>query len=241
LQSNAARTGDPNAGAEPASFPELRERHVFIYAGPSCYFHRGGLGDTAMYFRAGSEQGSAGSAAPFDTGGLEDPDPHLQPWASQPIEERWRFLRSQLVPIADFRTRFETWLAQSYEDPDRYLECGSNRELAGKPDRLDPPELLEHNGQSGRDRYEQASPPRPWADRRAWTWEVQVRGEITWESVAALHVPPHLEVLALDAADAWASAYGGIKPVVKTTPSNLAAGPESIYLDSGRVLRDLIG
>jgi hypothetical protein len=194
-----------------------------------------------MYFRAGSERGSAGSATPFDTGSLEDPHPRLQPWASLPIDERWHFLGSQLVPIAELRTRLERWLAQSYDDPDRYLECISNREAAGKPDRLDPPEFLEHNGQRGRDRYEQATPPARWADRRAWTWEVQIRGEINWESVAALHVPPDLVLQALDAASAWASTYGGAAPEVKRLPDHLPAGYEGIYLDSGRVVRDLVG
>jgi hypothetical protein len=241
LQSNAARAGDPGADADPTTFAELRQRHVFVYAGPSCYFHRGCLGDSALYFRAESERGSAGSATSFDTGSLEDPDPHLQPWASLPTDERWSFLRSQFVPIADFRPRFEGWLARSYDDPDRYLECGADRDAAGKPDRLDPPELLEHNGRSGRDRYERASPPRRWADRRAWTWEVQIRGEVGWESVAALHVPPDLVGQALDAAGAWAGTSGGPAPEVKRIPDNLPPGFEGIYLDSGRVLRDLVG
>ena len=193
-----------------------------------------------MYFRAGSEQRSPGSATPFDTGSLEDPAPRLQPWASQPIEERWRFVCSQRVSVADFRARFEEWLARSYDDPDRYLDCRPTRETAGKPDRLDPPELLEHNGPSGRAKYERASPPVPWADRRAWTWEVQVRGELGWGSVAALHVPPDLVGQALDAAAEWPAKYGGSAPEVKRLPDDLPAGYEGVYLDSGRVLRDLV-
>jgi hypothetical protein len=80
-----------------------------------------------------------------------------------------------------------------------------------------------------------------WADRRAWTWEVHVRGELAWESVAALHVPPDLYDEALEAAIAWPSTYGGSVPVVMRVPDGLPAGYEGIYLDSGRVLRDLVG
>jgi hypothetical protein len=239
LKSRAALDGKLDAGAEPTSFPELRERHVFVYAGPSCFFKRHGLGDAAMYFRAGSEQGSVGSATPFDTGSLEDPDARLQPWASLPTGDRWSFLCSQFVPLTEFRMHFEGWLARSYDDPERYLESAADREVAGRPDRLDLPEILEHNGQSGRSRYHGASPLARWADRRAWTWEVQVRGELKWDAVMVLHVPPDLEVIAQDAADMWASTYGGVTPVVKTIPSNLPPGPESVYLDSGRVLREL--
>jgi hypothetical protein len=241
LRSKAAIESAADAGAEPTSLPELRARHVFVYAGPSCFFHHGALGDAAMYFRAGSEQGSLGSAAPFDTGSLEDPHPHLQPWASQPIGDRWGFVTSQLGPLDGFPARFERWLGSSYDEPDRYLECSADREIAGEPNRLDPPDLLAHNGQHGRKRYAQASPPVRWADRRAWTWEVQIRGEIAWESVAALHVPPDLIEQALDAADTWASTYGGTAPEVKRLPDDLPGRYEGIYLDSGRVLRDLVG
>jgi hypothetical protein len=220
---------------EAGDFSELRGRHVFLYAGPSCYFNTHCIGDAALYFDPSVEDGRAGEATPFDSGSLEDPTPKLRPWSERPLAERWAFLRRSTVQLADFRKRFEEWLAVSYDEPDRYLETSENRYNAGRPDRLDPAEILEENGETGFQKYGADC-----ADRRAWTWEVRLAWALPFEKVMALHVPFDALERALDAAEMmrWSS---GFAPEIETLPPDLPASFEEIYRGSGPLLKRLIG
>jgi hypothetical protein len=223
-------------GAVPPSDPfgMLRCRHVFFYAGPPCYFRDGCAGNAALYFDSSPRDGQAGGTLPFDSGSLEEPTPKLRPWAQQPVEERWRFIDEHRRALSGWRDGLERWLAASYDKPDRYLETTRDRYAAGEPDRLHPPELLEHNGTRGYARYNGDC-----ADRRAWTWEIHVAGEMPLNAVRAVQVPFAL----LRLAESWAEqveSVHGVRPEVVTLPHDEPADHDSLYADSGRVLKVLI-
>jgi hypothetical protein len=136
---------------EPGNFSELEGRHVFTYAGPSCFCRADWIGDTVIYFGPAAEEGQQGGASPFDSGALDRSK--LRPWNLEPPATRWQVFQKYSVALAGWRGHFERWLAASYDEPDRYLETSPDRHSAGIPDRLDPPEILEHNGVKGRERY----------------------------------------------------------------------------------------
>jgi hypothetical protein len=231
LKSTAAR----GLRVEADEFSELRGTHVFVYAGPSCYSNARCIGDAAVYFDPSAEEGCAGEASPFDSGALEDPTPKLRPWKERSLEERWSFLRRLTVPLADFRGRFEEWLAASYNEPDRYLDTGTDRYAAGQPDRLEPLELLSENGASGYARYGTDC-----ADRRAWTWEVRIAWTLPFKRVRVLHVPFDAMENALNFVDelTWST---GFTPEVEALPPELPISFETLYQESGPLLRRLIG
>lgn len=232
LSSRAAR----GVAIPPGDFEALRVEHVFTYAGPSCFHHRDSIGDSIVYFDPSAEQGRSGGATPFDSGSLEDPGPRLQPWATLSVEERWAFFQGQSVPLDRFRRRFAEWLEHAYDAPDRYLETTPDRFVAGEPDRLDPPELLEHNGRRGRDLYG----PGKCGDRRAWTWEVRFARTLPFEHVRVLHVAFNdLEAAQREAERMqWST---GFTPEIETLPPELPADCDTLYQDSERVLRRLVG
>jgi hypothetical protein len=236
LQSRAAR------GLAPPEDPfgDLRGRHVFFYAGPPCYFRTNCSGNAVLYFDPRTEDGKGGGALPFDSGSLEDRPPKLQPWRSRGAapDECWELVERHRRALRGWRDHFEHWLAYSYDDPGRYLETRPDRYAAGQPDRLDPPEILEHNGEKGRALYGGDC-----ADRRAWTWEIHIEGEVSWAAVRAVHVPPRL----LAKAAKWARDVKGVHgtlPEVKSLRYNVgASGPmyDAFFEDAGRVLREVIG
>lgn len=78
---------------KPGRFGELRDRHIFVYAGPCCYYHDGCIGDAVIYFAPGAEEGCKGGATPFDSGSLEDSPARLQPFREKKASEdsRWSF------------------------------------------------------------------------------------------------------------------------------------------------------
>jgi hypothetical protein len=161
----------------------------------------------------------------------------MQPFRSKNSSpaECWSFFERYSVELTGFRDRFAQWLAASYDNPDRYLETIPDRYVAGIPDRLDPSELLEHNGERGRERYDGDC-----ADRRAWTWEVRIAGELPLTSVRALHVPFDILPLAGSLALEMEST-SGISPEIKTLPADVPADFNTLYEDSGRVMKELIG
>jgi hypothetical protein len=233
LSSRAAR-GEP---VEPGHFGALRGNHVFTYAGPSCYYRRDCVGDALVYFDPTACDERSGGASPFDSGSLEDPEPRLQPWAARSVAERWAFLSEKTVPLGGFRERFAEWLAYVYlEDPDRYLDTTPDRHTAGEPDRLSPQELLQHNGRLGRERYGAGA----CGDRRTWTWEVRIAWALPFEKVRLLHVPFDQLELASRLADSMQWSTGFI-PDVETLPPELPADFDTLYQDSGRVLRRIVG
>ncbi|MDI1430892.1 hypothetical protein [Polyangium sorediatum] len=231
LESKAAR----GLAIPDDDFGRLRGNHVFAYAGPSCFYSKQCIGDALLYFDPAAENGRTGSTTPFDSGSLEDPSPKLMPWAQQSIEARWTFLEQQMIPLAGWREHFATWLSRAYDAPDRYLETASDRCAAGEPDRLDPPELLEHNGSRGREKYG----PNECGDRRAWTWEVRIAWRLPFEHVRALHVPFDALQQALEVAEKlrWST---GETPTIETLAPEVAAHSQTLYEDSGRVLRELV-
>lgn len=231
LQSRAFR----GLTLEEGDFGRLRGEHVFSYAGPSCFHKDGCIGDSLAYFHPSAEQGRTGSATPFDSGALEDP-PKLRPWIGRSLEERWAFLRDYVVALEGYRERFARWLVESYDDPDRYLDTDPDRYAAGQPDRLQPPDLLEHNGTRGREKYGVGG----CGDRRTWTWEVRFAGVLPFERVQALHVPFDALEGAIEVAERmkWST---GETPAIETLAPEVTAGPDALYVDSGRVLRKLVG
>lgn len=241
LQSKKAR-GATYPGTH---FGRLRGEHVFFYAGPPCYFRPNGSGNVVLYFDPAAAEQRRGGALPFDSGSLEpssdtDPRPKLQPWRSRnvPTNECWKIIDDRRCGLGDWRRDFERWLVASYDDPDRYVETTADRWAAGEPDRLNPPELLAHNGTRGRELYAGDC-----ADRRAWTWELHVEDEVAWSAVRLVHVPYRLLGKARD----WArevEARERTLPKVKALRYDAGvAAPlhDALYLDAGRVLQDMIG
>lgn len=226
-----AERGEP-IGA--GNFEQLRGEHVFVYAGPSCFHNKRGVGDAVLYFDPAAEEGRTGSATPFD-GFLEDPGPTLQPFAQGPVEARWDFLQQQMIPLATWRTRFGVWLSRAYEKPERYLDTSPDRHAAGEPDRLEPPELLEHNGTRGIGTYGRNG----CGDRRAWTWEVRIARALPFERVYALHVPFDAFQRAAEVSEKmkWLT---GETPRIETLAPGVAADAQALYEDSGRVLGELV-
>ena len=166
-------------------FGRLLGENVFFYAGPPCYFKPDCSGDAVLYFDPGVDARRSGGALPFDSGSWScgpptNPRPLLQPWRSRnaPSDECWKVIESLRRDLPGWRIDFEQWLTASYDEPDRYIDTDANRHAAGEPDRLDPPEILEHNGTRGYERYKGDC-----ADRRAWTWEIHVEGEVSFAAV----------------------------------------------------------
>jgi hypothetical protein len=218
-------------------FEKLRGRHVFVYGGPSCYYNNRCVGDAAMYFAPGAEAGKRGGATPFDSGSLEDTPPRLQPFRSKKskLAERYRFFEKHQVPLGSWRSAFERWLAHSYDDPERYLDTRADRYEAGEPDRLKPAEILRHNGTRGRARYGEGE----CGDRRAWTWEIRVETALPFEKIALLHVPFDSIHRALDLADELRFRTG-ILPKVETLPRGTPASFQTIYEQSGAIIKKLV-
>jgi hypothetical protein len=230
LMSPAARGKVIVGGA----FERLHGEHVFFYTGPSCYHHRGAIGDAVLYFDPSAEVAQLGGASPFDSGALEGQTPRLRPWTQASVAERWALFVAHAMPLVAWRAAFARWLATSYDAPDRYLDTSPSRWEAGQPDRIVPPEILEHNGGRGVAKYGEDC-----ADRRAWTWEVRIAGSLPFERVQAVHVPFRQVRKAYEIATRmrWTS---GRVPEVKTLRRGEEPTPDTLYVDSERVLRELI-
>lgn len=231
LQSRASReAGAPGA----CMFTELRREHVFFYVGPSCFFTPSHcIGDAAMYLSQSVAANEQGSASPFDSGSLEPPSPHLQPWAERSYEERWEFLKRSVVQLDEWRERFRGWLCACYDSPERYLETGSDRYAAGLPDRSEPAEIREHNGAEGRKRHARCG------DRRAWTWELRLRGPVDWRAhLAVLHVAPDEQERADDLIESLRARGSSARVVL--LPDTSTPTFEALYLNSGPLLQEMI-
>jgi hypothetical protein len=227
---------DQNLPQPTGDFEQLRWGHVFAYAGPCCYRSNDSIGDAVAYFHPVLDSGQAGALAPFDSGSLEEPTPKLQPWVRRSVAERWRFLQRSLVPLASWRVEFKKWLVHCYAAPDRYLDSSADRYAAGTPDRSRPPTLLQHNGARGRTTYGEGA----CADRRAWTWEAHFESPVSFVRLRALHlardrVQEALKQLSRQRFATQASIE------IKTLPPGQDASADTLYEDSGRVLRELIG
>jgi hypothetical protein len=238
--------GEAPASADP--FEVLRASHVFAYAGPCCFAEVTDHGDVAAYFSPDADQRLAGESGPFDSGALEgeavDSDApegkraHLQPWAQRTKEERWSFQQSQARAFSGWRQSFEEWLLHCYGDePGRYLETLEDRHEAGAPLRTRPPEILEHNGVRGRERYG----PGRCADRRAWTWEARFSMEVSFSEVRLLHVPNHRFQDILETVNAHRLGFaGGAVPKLLRCPPDATSSPHALYLQSHEALEELL-
>jgi hypothetical protein len=223
--------------AQPSGdFEQLRWGHVFTYAGPSCYYSHHSTGDAVVYFQPSLESGQQGAVAPFDSGSLEEPTPKLQPWAGQPIAERWTLLQDASVPLKGWRARFEDWLRHCYKDPARYLETSANRYAAAVPDRTRPPELLHHNGPEGVRKYGIGN----CADRRAWLWEARFEAPVSFRHIKALHVARDRVRAVLDMTSGL-HLLAGVHIEVIALPRGVNASADTLYEDSGRALKRLVG
>jgi len=217
-------------------FEHLRWAHVFAYAGPSCYRSNDSIGDAVAYFQPTLETEQGGALVPFDSGSLEEPKPKLRPWARRSIADRWRFLQKSIVPLENWRAKFEKWLLYCYASPDRYLDSSADRYTAGAPDRTRPPALLQHNGAQGRSTYGEEL----CADRRAWTWEAHFDKPVSFVRLRALHLARDRVQAALNQMSRLRFAsQASIE--LKTLPPGQDASADTLYEDSGRVLRELIG
>jgi len=225
--------GDPQPSED---FKQLRWAHVFAYAGPSCYYSHHSTGDAVLYFQPGLDAKQQGSVAPFDSGSLEEPTPKLQPWAGRFLAERWAFLQAESHPLAGWRARFQEWLTYSYKDPARYLETSPDRYAAATPDRTRPSELLEHNGPEGVRKYGEGN----CADRRAWIWEVRFESPVSFRDIKALHVARD-RVRAATELMSRLHLFSGVDIEVIALPRGVDASADTLYEDSGRALRRLVG
>jgi hypothetical protein len=93
-----------------------------------------------------------------------------------------------------------------------------------------------HNGTRGRDLYAGDC-----GDRRAWTWELHVEGELHWSELLAVQVPWD----SFQIASEWVrqvDAVYGVEPEVWPLPYGEPADPDrpydALYAESGRVLRE---
>lgn len=231
LESRAAR-GEPASSS--SRFADLRQQHVFFYAGPSCFVRRACLGNAAMYLAPTADKTAEGEVSPFDSGALEPPDPHFQPWASLDESARWEFLTKHTIPLHGWRDRFCTWLCACYDEPARYLETTEDRYASGLPDRTDPAEIRAHNGPDGRARYGANG----CGDRRVWTWEVRIKDTVKWrEHLSILHVRPEDQEMADELIATLQS--DGVDARIVLVPEDLVPGPEALYLSSGEILREV--
>jgi hypothetical protein len=216
-------------------FARLKSEHVFAYAGPCCFAEADDVGDIAAYFDPEVDQRIKGEASPFDSGALEGDNARLQDWAQKDEAERWKFLLRQTVPLDGWRARFEAWLLRCYDSPERYLETGENRYEAGVPDRTNPAALLVHNGPKGVDRYGVGH----CADRRAWTWEARFAGELSFEAVRVLHLPPNRLQAAAEAVRE--QRFGaGVVPKLVALPPRADSSPDALYLHSRDAIEEFL-
>jgi hypothetical protein len=167
---------------------------------------------------------------------MEEPTPKLQPWANRSLAERWAFLQAESLPLAGWRERFQEWLTYCYKDPARYLETSPDRYAAATPDRTRPPELLEHNGPEGVRKYGVGN----CADRRAWIWEVRFESPVSYRELKALHVARDRVRAAVELMSRL-HLFSGVDIEVIALPRGVDASADTLYADSGRALRRLVG
>jgi hypothetical protein len=238
-------------GLKPASndpFDVLRASHVFAYAGPCCFAAATDNGDVAAYFSAALDQHSPGETSPFDSGALEGEPAgsavpegqraHLQPWAQQTREERWKFFRRQVRQFQNWRQAFETWLLDCYnEAPGHYLDTAEDRYAAGTPSQTSPRAILQHNGTRGCALYG----PGACADRRAWTWEARFEQPVPFTEVALLHVPNHRFQDVQEAILEESLGFGAASPPrVLPLPPDANASPDALYFHSRAAIEELL-
>ncbi len=225
--------GEPQPSGD---FEQLRWGHVFAYAGPCCYRSNDSIGDAVAYFQPSLDTAQSGTVSPFDSGALEEPSPKLQPWAGRALKVRWQFLGKYSVPLPGWRDGFEKWLVHCYAAPERYLDSSADRYAAGLPDRLRPPALLQHNGPSGRARYGEGQ----CGDRRTWTWEARFEQPVPFVRLQALHVArDRVHAALMEVSRLRLASRPSI--TIKALPAGQDASADTLYEDSGRVLRQLIG
>jgi len=160
----------------------------------------------------------------------------LRPWADRALVERWRFLQKASVPLAGWRAEFQRWLIHCYVTPTRYLDSAPDRYTAGLPDRTRPPAILQHNGPRGRSTHGEGQ----CADRRAWTWEARFEQPVPFIRLQALHLARDRVQEALrEVSQLHFAAQLSIE--VKALPPGQDASADTLYEDSGRVLRQLMG
>ncbi|HZH77135.1 MAG TPA: hypothetical protein VEY88_13980 [Archangium sp.] len=230
-------SGKDQERAQPAGdFERLRWGHVFAYAGPSCFRSNDSIGDAVSYFQPSLDTELSGAIAPFDSGSLEEPRPKLQPWAGQSLAERWRLLQKSTVSLEGWRAEFQRWLLHCYTAPERYLDSSADRYKAGVPDRTRPAAILQHNGPQGRERYGAGQ----CADRRAWTWEARFEQPVPFVRLQALHVARDRVQEALQEVGRL-KLKANLSIEVEALPPGQDASADTLYEDSGRVLRKLMG
>ncbi len=222
-------TPRPTDGKAHEGFARLADEHVFTFAGVCAYTRRGTFGNVALYLSPAAETGATGGATPFDTGALEHGI--LRPWDSRSLEERWALCASHTHALDRWRASFATWLATHYSAPDRYIESDRGRDDSGLPDRPTATlvELVTHNGSAAR----VSVPGGRCSDRRAWTWEVRLRDEVSFAHVAALHVPQDL----VEDAIAWCTAHAPSAEVVAYEGS---PGADTLFAHGQTVVRMLL-
>lgn len=206
---------------------------MFLYAGPACSASSGiHYGDSVLYFSPLVDEELAGHACPFDTGSCRPASDggFLQPFAGEGAAACLAQIDDSSVPIAGWRDRMRGWLVACYEDPERYLETGVDRYINGEPDRTVPPEILENNGERGRARHGKC------ADRRAWTWELRTTKAVGLRHLSVIHLPGYLiDEEALRRVERMGSMDR--PPRLIAVRSDHETGAESLYRDSGRILR----
>lgn len=198
---------------------KLTAQCVFFFAGSAGFASPDAEGDCALYFRPAVEADGIGSATPFDSGALLAPrDFLLEPWrgAGSDLPAREADFLSLTVELATWRAVFAAWLARCFDDPIRYLACEPDRRTTGRPNVTVPPELLSSD-----------------ADRRAWTWEVRIEGQVGFEHLGVLHVPQAL----LRRANEWKEARGLAVRIRTYETADDVASPDALFAASGDITR----
>ncbi len=220
-------SGQLGKTADAGPFGQLRNEHVFAYAGPCCFAEPEDIGDVAAYLDPTLDQRVEGSASPFDSGALEGDGARLQDWAQKSESVRWQFLQDNSVSLSGWRSKFKEWLLHCYKDPNRYLDTAEDRYSAGLPERTRPPRILVHNGPRGTERYGSAR----CADRRAWTWEARFSKEIPFQEIRVLHLPLHRLQAAAEASRDERFGTGGA-PTLIALPPGADSSPDMLYIHS---------
>lgn len=211
----------------------VRFDHAFTYAGPCCFGPDRSSGDAALYFPPGSETGTTGNVGPFDSGALLENPPRLMPMGQAPARARLAFFNRNTIATSDWRETFAVRLRVCYDRPMRYLDTTGDRHRDALPDRTVPANLLSHNGVEGLALYGSEA-----ADRRAWTWEVRIRGPLPFKSASVLHIPFDSLEAAATLSDRVQLTGGRL--AVRTLPPGTPGSGRTLYQHSGEILRSLV-
>lgn len=138
------------------------ERAVYLFAGCGAY-HKGNV---ALVFAQGLARRDDATFTPFDSGGLVGHSaPDGRDAATWKQEERQEFFQAHLGHGRDLADFLGPYIAAHFRDPVAYVTTG----------RIGEPDFPAYHGLVSKNR-----------DRRAWTAEVQIHGDVSTDGNPAL-------------------------------------------------------